>query len=451
MKFETWIDGYARRLHFGLYLQRLAQSLAVFLFVFGSMVLVVKLLLPGLWPAVLWLSLAAAPAAIAAWVISRRERFSRRESAAMLDRRLDAGGLLMTLSETSDAHWEARLAACEPRWRQTLPKVRPVHFARRLALPLVFAFGACFVPLRTAQTSTVLRSTAGRTAAESLEQTLELLEDADVLEEAEQEQLREEIEKLAEQAKETPLTSEDWETVDALREQLMTGLESSSLTLSKAENLVDRLLDAEAGVGQPLSSAEARELESALKQAMLEAPAGKSPGAQQALSPAMRQMLQSGQLRLSSDPQLRKQQLDQLRKMLKSESQRLSECRGQCQGCLGGLCEGKSGGLNDCPGKSNRPGRGGITRGRGDAELTWGDESDEQNTKFKETVLPPGYLDKPQEQIVSINPMAPEVYPSAEAPRARGRDSDPASGRETWNRNLRPKHRDVVRNYFDSK
>src|SRR5262245_21977660 len=96
---DRWIRRHLARLHFGQFLQRAAEWVGGFLFVFGSLVLLVKLLAPSLWPEVLWLGLGAGPATVAAWWLSRTGRFTRGESVALLDRSLDAGGLLMTLSE----------------------------------------------------------------------------------------------------------------------------------------------------------------------------------------------------------------------------------------------------------------------------------------------------------------------------------------------------------------
>ena len=46
----------------------------------------------------------------------------------------------------------------------------------------------------------------------------------------------------------------------------------------------------------------------------------------------------------------------------------------------------------DLAGVCNRPGRGGVTRGRGDAAMTWTDGTSRDDTAFKEKVLPPGAM-----------------------------------------------------------
>ena len=90
----------------------------------------------------------------------------------------------------------------------------------------------------------------------------------------------------------------------------------------------------------------------------------------------------------------------------------------------------------------NRPGRGGVNRGRGDADMTWGDESDKANTKFKEVVLSKGTLDKPKDEVIGVTANTPDVDVA---------ESAPSAGKDTWNRKVRPRHRNAVRKYFDSK
>lgn len=99
---------------------------------------------------------------------------------------------------------------------------------------------------------------------------------------------------------------------------------------------------------------------------------------------------------------------------------------------------------------TSNPGRGGTTRGRGDAAITFGDESDASGLKFKEVVLPPGTLDDPENRVLKITSRAPQVDPAVRAARGVARDQGPTAGGASWNRRLRPRHRGVVRKYFGS-
>ncbi len=467
---DRWIDRALRRLHFGQFLQRAVEWLAVYLFAFGAGVLVVKLLAPSLWPHVLWMAAGIVPAAIAAWWVSRTGRFTRTESVALLDRSLNAGGLLMTLTEAPDVEWETRLPQVERQWRDALPRIRPRRFASYLVPPLLFAIGACFVPLREGVATSVVRNTAGQQAAEQLQSLLEQLEETAVLEEKERDKLEEAIQKLQEETEEAPLTHEKWETVDALEQTMRMRLEAAHLDTSAAAEATALLAKAAAGDGSELSLERMEQLEQDVLETLQKmSKNGGLGGASSSLQSELQRLIKSGKLSLPPDAAARQELLSELQDFLEQESKKLSELRKQCQGgacqkcgsseCDGGQCSGEGtcsscgaqceGGLcATCSG--NKPGRGGVSRGRADAELTWGDESDDAGVKFKETVLPPGLVDQPKDETVGVTRSAPEVDPSASAERGAAREVDPTTGRETWNRTLRPRHRSVVRQYFDA-
>lgn len=440
---DRWIDKHQRRLTLGQLLERSAEYLALFLFVFGSAVLAVKLLFPSGWPHVLWLALGAVPVAGVAWWLVQRERFTRLEAVAMLDRKLNAGGLLMTLNESPDEVWAERLPHLESEWRDSLPRVRPVRFARYLSLPLLFAFAACFVPLREAQPHPIVPNLAGQQASQELAELLEVVEEAPVLEEEEKQELREEIEALIEETEQTPLTHEKWETVDALRERLKMQVDAASVTASNAHNAVASLSD-----GAEMSPERMAQLEQDVLDALEKmAAAGAFKSASAKMQSQMQNLLKQGSLQLSKDPSARQQQLADLKKFLKSECDKLAQCQGKCKG---GECSGDKFSNNPRESNSNKPGRGGVNRGRGDADMTWGDESDDAGAKFKEVALPPGFLDDSENETVGTTLTVPEVDPAAAAPRGAQRSNSSASGSDTWSRPLRPRHRSIVRRYFDT-
>lgn len=465
---DRWIDRHLRRLHFGQFLQRAVEWVALYLLAFGTAVLIVKLMLPALWPHVLWIAVGVVPVTAAAWWTSRAGRFTRVESVALLDQSLGAGGLLMTLTEQPDEEWEARLPQVERRWRESLPRIRPRRFAGSLALPLVFAIGACFVPLREVTANSVVRNTAGQQATNELQKLLEALKEVDVLEQQEEQTLREAIEKLREETEQSPLTHEKWETVDALEQRMRMQLEEASVDTSQAAQAAAILARAASDPGMTLSSERIAELEQDVLETLQKmSKNGSLSGAPSSLRSELQRLMKNGQLRIPPDGEAREKLLGELSDFLDQEAHKLSELRKQCQGscskcgskmCDGSECEGGqcshcgkecTGGLcAACSG--SRPGRGGVSRGRGDAEMTWGDESDEAGVKFKETVLPPGLMDDPKDDVLGITQSAPEVAPAESITRDSARAIDPAAGRETWNRTLRPRHRGVVRQYFDS-
>jgi hypothetical protein len=460
---ERWIERHLRRLHWGQFLQRAVEWLTVYLFVFGTTVLVVKLMAPGLWPHVLWVAAGIVPVLLLAWWTSRTGQFTRVESVALLDRSLGAGGLLMTLTETPDAQWEARLPQVEQRWRASMPRLRPKPLLTSLALPTVFAVGACFVPLREIVANAPVKTTAGQQALSELENMLTALEEAKVLDQQEEQTLREAIEKLQEETQRSPLTHEKWETVDSLEQRMRMQLEEAGVDVAQAAQAAAILAKAADGEGAPLSAERLAELEQEVLETLQKmSQNGSLSGLSSALGDELERLIKSGQLRLPADGEAREKLLAELSDFLEQEAENLSELRKLCEGacskcgsrtCEGGQCAGCG---KECEGglcatcSASRPGRGGVTRGRADAEMSWGDESDEAGVKFKETVLPPGLQEDPKDEVLGMTRSAPEVDPAAAATRGAARDVDPTAGRETWNRKLRPRHRDVVRQYFDS-
>lgn len=446
---DRWIEQYLKRVRLGEYLRHAAEFGAIFLFSFGTIVLAVKLLLPQFWPHVLWSLLAAIPTALAASWVARRNRCTREESVAMLDKSLGAGGLLMTLSERPDPYWKERLPQWEHEYREALPRYRPKRFAGYLILPLFFAVASCFVPLREASTAPVLKNTIARNATEELEELLTSLEETPVLEEEEQKQLEEEIERLAEESEKTPLTSEKWETVDALRERLQIRVQNTDTQLAKGLEAADELQRAELD-GKKLSLKRKEQLEKKLEAALKKIGKGNFQNASSEKREQLLRLMKDGKLSFSKNPQQRQKQLQDLQDFLQKEQEKLSEIRKNCKACQNGACKpGQSEGGNSQNGNC-RPGRGGVNRGRGDADMTWGEESTEQGIKFKESILPEGFKEQPKDDVIGLEASAPEVEPAASAPRGAARDQRRAAGGATNNRRLSPKHRRAVRKYFTS-
>lgn len=93
------------------------------------------------------------------------------------------------------------------------------------------------------------------------------------------------------------------------------------------------------------------------------------------------------------------------------------------------------------------PGSGGITRGRGDAELTWGEETAGDTDRFEARSLPEAqYRDPEHSTVVGIGAAAPTVEPTPESGGLV--DVDASAGNVTWKRRLAPHHRRAVQSYF---
>lgn len=453
---DSFVARLRRRLFVGEFLRGAAGWIAGFLVAFGTAVLAVKLFAPRYVPEVYWAGLVVLPVlGVVAWRASKRVPPDR-EAVALLDSRLEAGGLLMTLAERPDLRWRERLPAAE-KWTAALPKVRPVRFAKAVAVPALFAAGAGFVPVRE-EPPPAPHATAGGDAAAELASTFELLERADALDEKTRATIKQELGQLAEEAADKPLTHEKWETVDALMERMKSGFEATAMSVLKGRAAA-AALSATAG-GEPLTAERAEQLSEELVEALEtlrkngafdQAAGGEAP----ALPPELQQLLKAGEFKLPGDAETRAATLEQLRRLLETEQGRLAEARGLLPSGfdaadLAGDLFGHVGDLFGVAGElagSPTPGQGAGRGGEG-AELTFGLESDEQAAKFKEAVLPPGFLDGPSGETVGVTGAAPEVAPTPAGPRNAPRAGGSATGNATWDPPLRPRHRDVVRGYF---
>ena len=456
--FDRWVQRYVRRIGVGEFLRDAGEWLAGFCFVFGSIVLLVKLRMPNLWPHVLWLIAVAVPITCFAWWISCRRRLSQRDAVAMLDQKLDAGGLLMSISETADADWTAKLPMMERLWQNAMPKLRPVRFTKLLIFPSVFAVAACLVPLRNID-EPIVEGAVAQQAAQRLEELMQHLEEAEVIkpDEPESEQIRDELKKLADETANRPLTHEKWATVDALQERMKAKLDRSSDLVSHAGEALATLSQALSDLSKTgemkLSEEQFQQLENEVQKAMQQlAKSGGLGKMSAALQKKLGNLAKSGEFKLPENAAERDAMLAELQEHLGRESKKLAELRKKCKACEGCKPCDKDGECESAFAAScNKPGNGGVTEGRGDAEMRFGDASKHQGAKFKESVLPPGFLDKPREEVLSVTAASPEVKPADSASRNAARANEASSGNETWNHAVRPRHRSVVKSYFSEK
>lgn len=439
--FDRWINRCWRRLRFGQFLKVVADWLAMYLLLLGSVILAVKLGWPQYWPNVLWLSIGVVPvAAIALW-LSRREQFTRDESIAVLDQRLGAGGLLMTLVETPDADWQEHLPQFERMWQSSLPQIWPVRFARQVSVPVVFLIVAACIPPREIEAApSSNRMTAGQQASQQLEELFDEIQQAELLQEDEKKQLDEAIERLSQDTAKSPLTHEKWETVDALRSKLKSRVDETSAKMGQLKEAVGAMAAALNGKGLEGFSAEQRErLEREFFETLQKmSKNGSLPGASSDLNEKLKRLLKDGEL--PEDPVEREELLNDLKEFLDQEADKLEQLREKCK-------QQQEGEQNNQQQQQN----GGVQEGPGHDGLTWGDESKLDGTKFKEQILPEGQADKLRQDVIGVTGTAPEVTPEGAAPRTAARDAKSATGNETWNRNVRPRHRPVLKKYFDEK
>ena len=114
------------------------------------------------------------------------------------------------------------------------------------------------------------------------------------------------------------------------------------------------------------------------------------------------------------------------------------------------LCQCKDGDQLAAALLCNRPGRGGVTRGRGDAAMTWTDPSKREGTKFQEKVLPPGAVGSLKEsRLVGVSVGDPTAAKPGGGSTGGALGSAQAGGGEGRSQTILPEHEKTVQRYFD--
>jgi hypothetical protein len=420
----------SRRLTLGLFLDVWPRWAVPAVLGAGVVVLLCRLFAPAAAPYLRWLWLVPLVAAVPACFV---RRYQPSEVAAIADWLSGGHGLLLTLHETGDAAW-ARSPLLQRSSAFAPPRLRPWRRLAPLAPALVFLTVASALPQRARAEG------PGVVAAEiaaDLDRTVAELKQQALVTPEEERALDEQIERIRQGAEER-LDAGAWEAADALRERLASDLAAKQDALRWAGASLARYGAAVdgAGSGDAPPDAAAAELSAAIDKLA-------KSGLLASASPELQRQLKSGKLPADAAS-------------LRELSASLAKFLGEANGRFGEVAKlGKEFGRFDPTefplGQSGEdgdgePGRGGINRGRADAELTWGKESLPID-RFTSQPLPPG-AGRPDDWTPVIElPGAPQESPVVST-RAAARRYAPARGEAAWRRTLAPRHQSAVKKYF---
>jgi hypothetical protein len=424
-----------RRLAVGLFLDIWPTWAIASLLLSGTVALVCRMFIARAALALVWLWLVPVLAAIPVLILCWRRAYQPAEVAALADWLGGGKGMLLSLAERNDPAW-ADSALAQRASTFALPRFRLGRASAALLAAFSFLTVALMVPqrVRTADTNPIL---AEQIAADLTAAVVELKQQA-LITPAEEQRLEEEITRIRESA-EKRVDASSWEAADALREQVVAGLSEKQDAVKWAqESLARYAAAARAGGSGQSNAAQAAELMKALEKL---AQSGLLGGA----SPELLQALKDGTLPTDAAA---------LRDLMASMAGQLADADGRFAG-LGKL--GKEFGRFDpaefplgtdpAPDGDGTPGRGGVNRGRADADLTWGQET-QRYDKFKSQALPPGAPRSPDDWApVVVLPGAPQEAATLGAQSA-AREYAAAAGQAAWRRSLAPRHLDAVKKYF---
>lgn len=413
-------------------------------------------------------------AAIAAYLMARKQLPTQASVRSLLDRQNDCGGLLMAAGEQTLGGWESRLNSVN------LPRLkwRSSRAWSLLALSVAFATICLFLPIKYVSVNAGHSLDVGK-QAEALTAQIETLKEEQIIAEAKADELKEKLDQLtAEAAGEDP--AKTWEALDhlansvekaakdaaanaeakqeqlekaeALAEALMAGNDQMDAKLmTEAMQTLSTMMQGAMKENEALASKLPPETQEAIKNSSLKPEqlkelAGALNQSKQKLNQQLSRLNQSGMNRGNINPNslkggasVQKRDNSGLSKFLKDNAQKMSVAE-----ALAKWQEGDGDG-------SGKDGKGGVSRGRGDAAMTWTDGSDENNAKFNEKALPPGSVAGLQDsQLVGLSASAPEVQKGNLA--AHGALNGSATGGgSAYTQTVLPKHRSAVKKYFDRK
>ena len=485
--FKKQIDGLSQRIWLVLF-ARSAIGLAIgYIFLWGAVVLILRsavgldrgplmIGLPGLVPIF----------AIAA-ILTLRAMPPRAAITAAIDRRNACGGLVMAAEEARLYDWRDHIAKTKT---VTVPQVQ-WHYRKSCGLlALAMAFVAvCFaLPKRFVEMARAETLEIGRQVEQFTEQ-IEILRQERLIDGETAKDLAEKLGRLRQDASgQDPIKT--FESLDHLEETLRkVAQEATEESLSQTEQLT-RAEMAAGALGQIADELDAKTLAEAMSEMadMLENIAAENNFLNEKLGEKLAEKLleaikngaiskedlakiagalASGKADLAEmlkklsaagliDPEKLKlaeklgcADAAGLAQFLKENAGSMSHgemigryCCGNCSGC-GGSCSGSGNGTCRCPG------RGGISRGRGDAPMTFAGASSEIGAEFQEQSLPPASVGSLLDStLAGVNLDAPVIDTTTAGPVDSVLGSVAPDAGSAYTHTVLPRHRGPVERFF---
>lgn len=443
-----------------LFWPRALRGATLWLFVWGVTCLIVRASSAAPTSRLLWGALGLVGALVIAVWQARRACPAEPALRAWLDERNHCGGLLMAAEENRVGEWPTPpVSAPRLRWRSR-------SAWGMLALASSFVALSLLVPTqlnsaRGAQALDLTRET------DQLKADLQTLQEAGALTEDKAQALSQQLQQIQHEASgDDP--AKTWEALDQLNHALGQSAQEAAQQNAQQQQALNQAaalneaLQTGAKELKPATLTEAMQTLSTLTQQALQNDA-------QALPQALQQALQNGQLSPAQQQELA-QALQNKQGQLNQQAAKLASKLAQA-GLIkpGDLKQGATAGKRDNSGLAKHlaenaqkqplsktlgewceGGKGGVSRGRGDAELDFGEMAKEDGAQFKQKTLPPAAVSELQNsELVGLSSAAPTVQASAAAHGALNHTS--AGGGSAYTQSILPRHKGAVQRYFERK
>jgi hypothetical protein len=456
---EDEIRRLARRLLLAITLKYSLGFATIWCFLWGTAALVLRAVSGAKLMTLLWGIFGILSAVLAAAFISRRQVPSRAAIRALLDQRNSCGGLLMAAGDAALGDWRSRMPAIDlPRIRWRNPRAWWVF-----AASILFLLASLAVPVRFASLNSPRALDVGR-EVNDLAEKIEALKEEMIIEEAKAEALEQKLEELGKEAfGDDP--AKTWEALDHLAAAVEKTAKEAAQSemagqerLAQIEALAEGLMAGSDEMDSKLMTEAMQTLSEKMESAMRE-----NRMLAQNLSPELQEAINSGALKPEHlkdiSKALSQNRSTSDRKLSKLNEKRLIDLKSRAEAEIrdnSGLARflqenAQRMSVDDAVAAwYERQGRGGISRGRGDAAMTWTDGTSEKNAKFKERELPPSFAAGLKDsQLVGLSASEPTVQKTLSA---HGALIDAAKGGgSAHTATILPRHKGVVKRYFDRK
>jgi len=304
------------------------------------------------------------------------------------------------------------------------------------------------------------------TSWSQVDQWMNNLKQEDIVQPQDLDQLKEQLETLRRQPRQEWYSHSSLEAGDQLRDQTQKGIQELDRNLALADSVLSQLMktaeessmdgkkadDAKSGAtgenGKNAGAKKGGEPDSATKEAL-------SKEWQKALAG-----LKSGSLKLDPKTLSELSKIDPS-KLKMIDPKQLKECKGRIgkgtNACA--MCMGKGGkdpkfamlvnSMTSGDGSCNMPGAGGVTRGRGDAPLTFNKDEATAKLDGQEGVSNPNLENATIGDTIAVKDTAHDVDQTAfKGPQSGGAAQDGGAGEAVWKTEVLPEEQAVLERYF---
>ncbi|MBN1901552.1 hypothetical protein JW926_09550 [Candidatus Sumerlaeota bacterium] len=421
-----------RRLNIALWLNAALGRFIILMGILGAALLSLKMIRPELAPFSFYLFFFTPFLALYAWLECRKKDafFKKYETIEILDCLFrDDGSVTAFYEEPSLNRDPLFYSVLKKSIHGRLPEIDPLYYVKRIIPVLLFFALAVLVPPRITETREQHRQIIS-----SLTQPLvdKIEENSVLFSDEEKAELMQNLEEIQNDAR--GVSREKWEAIEEVQERIDKAVDLKNQNIQKMLSDLNRMSTLLDNQEQKIRSAPG----SPKTQAAMEKLLGNLDlnNASMRLSPMKQAELDKllNQMKEAVDKEALKQALGDLQK-------ELSSC-----GCLGkepgyNMCEGSGDGEGECPG------RGGISRGRGDAAMVFGDDKTLPQAKFKDQELSNRFLTPEDLVDLGVTPLEPKPDPGKFSPGTL-KSFESLEGTQVSRTRISPGQKDVISKYF---